>query len=501
MDEYDYVVVGGGSAGAIVGARLAERGDATVCLVEAGPADEGDERVLDVRRWTSLVGTELVRDFAIEPQQRGNSELLHSRAYVLGGCGSHNQAIAFAPPARDLRAWVDAGATGWAPDGLQPALQRVLQRVHVESAPATNACAAAFVASAGALGIPTVGFEDADVIQGAGWWRLNVLGTRRQSSSVAYLHPLGRHDRLDLRTQTRAHRLVVSGGRAVAVETDRGTIGARYEIVVSCGALESPKLLLLSGIGPAQELRRLGIGVVADVPGVGQHFLDHPEATVIHEASRPVATGVLTGWEAGLLARTAPRIEAPDVQIHFGTMPAEEWAVGPGRPTAEHAFWLTPNVARPRSEGRLGLRSADPDDPPRIDPGYYTDPEGYDETTIVRGLRLARRIAAEEPLARWAARELLPGEDAQTDVELAEYARLQGATVQHPAGTCRMGAIDDALAVVDPQLRVRGIAGLRVADASVFPTMLGVNINLTCMAIGERCAELLNMGETQAFPP
>lgn len=491
MADFDYVVVGGGSAGAVVAARLAEAGGTTVCLIEAGPSDEGDERILDVRRWTSLVGTELVRDFAIEPQRRGNSALRHSRAYVLGGCGSHNQAIAFTAPAHDLRRWEAAGASGWGPVDVSPAFERVLARVHVEPAPRANACAAAFVAAAGALGIPLVPFDDPDVREGAGWWRLNVRGERRQSSSVAYLHPLARHERLAVLTETRAHRVVVAEGRALGVETDRGTVGARREIICCCGALETPKLLLLSGIGPASELASVGIDVVSNLPGVGRHFLDHPEATVICAASQPVPTGVLTDWEAGLLARTDPQLEVPDVQIHFGTMPAERWAVGPGRPTAAHALWLTPNVTRPRSEGRLWLRSPDPGDPPRIDPRYYTDPDGYDERTIVRGLRLARRLLAQEPLASWVARELLPGPEIRTDEQLSAYARLHGTTVQHPAGTCRMGDVPDPLAVVDPQLRVKGVTNLRVADASIFPTMIGVNINLTCMMVGERCAELV----------
>jgi choline dehydrogenase len=368
----------------------------------------------------------------------------------------------------------------------------VLERVAVEEAPRENACAAAFVAAARELGLPIVDFQDPNVAEGAGWLRLNVRGGLRQSSSVAYLHPLsGLPANLTVATGTPVAGVTFEGTAAVGVRTAGGLVRARREVVLCAGAIETPKLLLLSGVGPAAELRELGIEAAVDLPGVGRHFLDHPEATVIVEATRPVPTGVLTDWEAGLFARTEPALDAPDVQIHFGTMPAEAWAVGPGNPTAEHAFWLTPSVTRPRSEGVLRLRSLDPADPPRIDPRYYTDAEDADERAIVAGVNLARRLVEQPSLARWAKRELLPGPNIVTDAELSDYARRRGTTVQHPAGTCRMGHDADPLAVLDPQLRVRGVSSLRVADASVFPSMLGVNVNLTCMMIGERCAELI----------
>jgi choline dehydrogenase len=492
-DTFDVVVVGGGAAGAIVAARLAERGDCSVCLIEAGPSDEGDRRILELGRWLSLADSGLVREFEVEPQARGNSALLHSRAYVLGGCASHNQAIAMLPPPSDLDAWERAGGAGWGAAGTAPDYARLLERIHVEEVPHENACAAAFVESAQVAGLPPISFAERDVVDGVGWLRLNVRQGLRQSSSVAYLHPLlRRSDTLTLRTATTAVRISIDAhGNATGVETTGGPVRARREIVLCAGAIETPKLLLLSGIGPAEHLREVGVTTVHDLPGIGGHFVDRPEGTVIWEADRPVPTGVVQDWEAAAFARSDPSLERADVMIHFGTMPAREEWLPPGVRGAEHAFWMTPNVMRPRSRGVLRLRSADPAAPPRIDPRYYTDEAGADERLMLAGMRLARRIAAVGPLSAWVAREIVPGEEVQTDAELARFARERGTTVQHPAGTCRMGAPEDPGAVVGPDLRVRGIGRLRIADASIFPAMIGVNINLTCMMIGERCAELV----------
>jgi choline dehydrogenase-like flavoprotein len=495
-EQFDYVVIGGGSAGAIVARRIADDPGVTVCLVEAGPSDEGDQRVARIGHWTQLVGSELVRDFPIEHQTRGNSALLHTRAYVLGGCGSHNQGIAFRAPATDMAGWERLGATGWGPDGTDRHFDAVLERVGVEAAPPRNACAAAFVEAARQAGLPLTDFTDPDVRDGVGWLRLSIRGPLRRSASIAYLHPIDwLPENLTLLTETTARRLVIGEGRVVGgIETTAGVLSARREVIVCCGAIESPKLLLLSGIGPADHLRRLGIPAVYDSPGVGLHLVDHPEGTLIWEACRPVPTGVVQNWEAGLLARTEPSLDRPDVMMHFGTMAVEPGWVPPGYPTPWDAFWMTPNVTRPRSEGIVRLRSADPEEPPVVDPRYFTDEAGYDEATMLAGMRLARRIAGQPALAHWTAREIVPGPNVESDQELSEFARRHGSSVQHPAGTCRMGPAKDPLAVVDPSLRVRGVERLRLADASVFPAMIGVNINITCMMVGEKCADLVTGG-------
>jgi choline oxidase len=490
VGAFDYVVVGGGSAGAIVAARLAENPEVSVCLLEAGPSDEGDGRILEIARWADLAGSELVRSYGVEAGVDANAGLQHSRAFVLGGCGSHNQAIAFTAPSADLRRWEELGASGWGPEGTRPFFDRVLGSVHVEEAPPENKCAAAFVAAAVGAGYPRISFADPDFQEGVGWLRLNVRDGLRQSSSVAYLHPLAASPpNLTIRTETTALRLVLDEDRVTGVETTGGGVGARRETVVSCGALESPRLLLLSGIGPRSELERLGIPAHVDLPGVGENLLDHPEASIVWAAARSVPLDVVQNWESALFVRTDPSLESPDVMIHFGTMPALEGYLPPGFPTADHAFWMTPNVTRPKSVGRLGLRSADRSVPPTLDFRYYAEPGDAD--AVLQGLRISRRLAETPPLRDWVEQELIPGSDVRSDEELLSYARRHGTTVHHPAGTCRMGSTDDDLAVVDPSLRVRGVGSLRIADASVFPAMIGVNLNLTCMMIGEKCADLV----------
>jgi choline dehydrogenase len=494
-DAYDYVIVGGGSAGAVVAARLAEDPSVSVCLLEAGPTDEGDDRVLELRRWLEVGASELTQTIPVEVSA-GLGGLAYSRAYVLGGCGSHNQAIAFRAPTADLEAWEAGGAVGWGPAGTRSYFERVLARVGVEPAPSENACAAAFVEAGREAGLPQATFEQPDFTEGVGWLRLSARAGRRQSASIAYLHPLeGSPANLRLRCETRAVRLLFDGDRAVAVETTRGVVPARREVVVCAGAIETPKLLMLSGVGPARALRSLGIEVVADVAGVGEHLVDHPEATLIWEAKEPVPTGVMTDWEAGAFVRTRPGLTWADVQMHFGTMPVGDWVANRyGISVLPHALWLTPSVSRPKSTGRLWLRSAAPEEPPAIDPGYYSDPGGEDAAAIVAGLRAARSIAAQPALRRWIRREAFPGDGVESEDELLAHARSHATTVDHPAGTCRMGGRDDPLAVVDPALRLRGVRGVRIADASVFPTMIGVNINLTCMMIGEKAADLIRHG-------
>lgn len=489
--ELDYLVIGGGTAGAVVAARLAERPDVTVGLIEAGPSDEGVPGILELRRWPGLLGGDYDYDYRIEPQPRGNGRIRHSRGRMLGGCSSHNSAIAFVPPAFDFARWEAAGATGWDPDGVAPFFERVRARVNLEASDSGNALVAAFIEAAVAAGIPRADFG-APPSEGVDWFRLNKRGPMRASSSVAYLHPLARAPRgLVVITGCPVARILIERGRAIGVDTAQGVYRARREVIVSCGAFDTPRLLMLSGVGPADHLREHGIDVVADLPGVGAHLLDHPEGVVIYESARPVPEETAQLYEAGLFYRTDPALPVADVMLHFGTEAFDMWTAPSGYPTAEHAFSFTPNVTRARSQGTVRLRSAAPADPPRIDFAYFTDPDGYDERTMVAGIELARRIARQAPLAPWVRRELAPGPDVQGFEALSRYARTTANTVYHPAGTCKLGADRDPAAVVDPALRVRGVSGLRVADASVFPEMVSVNPCLTCMMIGERCADLL----------
>ena len=488
--SYDYLVIGGGTAGAITAARLAEAHH-RVALFEAGPSDVGNPRILELIRWPDLLESEYDFDYRIEAQPRGNGRIRHARAKVLGGCSSHNSCIAFLAPDYDMEVWEAAGAAGWGPQEVAPFFRKVRQKVNFESGDSGNALAEAVLAAAEQAGLPRLTFNQ-DGIQraGVGWFDINKRGILRDSSSVAYLHPLSQWgSTLTFYLNQYITRILVENGRAVGVQTAEGPVYAEREVIVACGAFDSPKLLLNSGIGPAEHLRSVGVPVVHDLPGVGEHLLDHPEGVVNWELSQPMPPEAINFWEVGIFDMTQPGLPAPDLMMHLGVVVFDMQTRPAGYPTAQHGFALTPNVTRARSEGTVRLRSGDPSAPPLIDFRYFTDPAGHDERVMVAGVKRARDIAAQGALSDWVRRELSPGIKVQDDADISAYVRSTANTVYHPAGTCKMGAANDPLAVVDPQLRVRGIQGLRIADASIFPTMIGVNPNITVMMVGERCAD------------
>jgi choline dehydrogenase-like flavoprotein len=249
--------------------------------------------------------------------------------------------------------------------------------------------------------------------------------------------------------------------------------------------------LLLSGIGPAAQLREHGIDVVADVPGVGENLSDHPEGLVVWEAARPIPAVAATDWDATIMARLDPDAEVADVLAHVPLMTYAVHAESFGLTLPEHSLSMTPNVTRPRSRGRVWLAGPDPDAAPLIDYHAFTDPEGYDERVLLAGMRMARRVAASQPMAAWVGRELFPGPQVVADDELSTIMRATHHTVYHVSCTCRMGAPSDPLAVLDPSLRVRGVQRLSVADASAFPSLTTVNPVVAVVMLAERAAELI----------
>ncbi|MFR9674197.1 GMC family oxidoreductase [Streptomyces sp. TR06-5] len=504
MDEeraYDYVVVGGGTAGSVLAARLTENPDVRVCVVEGGPSDVGDERILRLRNWINLLDSEFDYGYTTEEQPRGNSHILHSRARVLGGCSSHNTLISFLPLPQDLDDWVVRGCDGWGPDDLLPYRSRLRNTIAPVAEADRNPAAKDFVAAAAAaLDVPVVeDFNARPFHEGAGFFSVayDPESGHRSSASVAYLHPVLGRPNLTLMLETWAYRLLPdAAGRLTRVRVRRAdgsttVLRAEREMLLCAGAVDTPRLLMLSGVGPAQELRRHGIDVVADLPGVGENLLDHPESVIVWETRGPLPPNSAMDSDAGLLLRREAGAERPDLMFHFYQVPFTVNTERLGYPVPEFGVCMTPNVPRARSVGRMWLRSADPDDKPALDFRYFTDPEGYDERTIVDGLRIARQVAAAEPLKSWLVREVAPGPDVATDRDLSEYGRRVAHTVYHPAGTCRMGAAEDAWAVLDPALRVRGVDGLRVVDASVFPTMPTINPMVTVLLVAERAADLL----------
>lgn len=521
--EFDYIVVGGGSSGAATAARLSEKNpQAQVALIEAGPDDAGIEEVLQLNRWMELLESGYDWDYPVEEQEKGNSFMRMARAKVLGGCSSHNSCIAFWAPAEDLDEWEQKyGATGWnAENGFR--LYRQLETnedagtpgnehhgsdgpVHLMNVPPQDPCGVAVLDACEQAGIPRTQFNSGTTVtHGASFFQVNrkADGTRA-SSSVSYLHPIRDRENFHLITGTQVKKVlldddlhaygveVVDNAFAVAEQ-----IRAREEVILSAGAVDTPKLLMLSGIGPAEHLREVGVEVRVDAPGVGENLQDHPEAVIQWEAKQPMVTDSTQWWEIGIFAELDVPFEErfpgrPNFMMHYGSVNFDMHTLRHGYPTGDNVFCLTPNVPHARSRGTVRLRSLDYRDKPKFDPKYFTDAEGYDMAIMVAGIRKAREIAAQPALAEWKGQELFPGEQVQSDEEIAAYVAKTHNTVYHPVGTVKMGAADDPMAPLDARLRVKGVTGLRVADASVMPEIVAVNPNITCYMIGERAAELV----------
>lgn len=498
---FDYVVAGGGTAGCILAARLSEDPDVTVCLIEAGPSDVDDDAILVLSEWMHLLDSGYDWDYPVEPQERGNSFMRHARARVLGGCSSHNSCIAFHPPAEALDEWVEMGAAGWGSAEIRPLVARLTETVRLRDVPPDDPCGAALLQAAALAGLPTVAFNRGETVRnGAGWFQINAGDDGiRTSSSHAFLHPiLGSRKNLEVRTDSWISEILFDDAlRANGVRYQRpdltgyDTVSARREVIVTAGAIDTPKLLMLSGIGPAAHLREIGVDVRVDSPGVGANLDDHVEGLVFWEAALPMVTTSTQWWEIGLFTTIDGGVTQPDLMMHYGSVPFDMNTLRHGYPTTDNGFCLTPNVTQGHSRGTVRLRTRDFRDRARVDPRYFTDPDGYDDRIMLAGVKLARSIAEMAPLAAWVGRELAPGPDAVTDDELLDYIHRCHNTVYHPAATARMGAVSDPMAVLDPHLRVKGVTGLRVVDASAMPKLPAVNPNITVMTMAEKCADLI----------
>lgn len=496
----DYLVIGGGTAGCIVAARLSEDPSVSVILVEAGPSDADEPRAHDIRRWAEMLEGEYDLDYRSEPQERGNSDIRMARLRILGGCSTANTMITWKPLRGDLDEWVSLGAEGWGPDAVWPFWDRVQAPITPIPPQDRNAYLEDVIdAASTALGIPRrESWNDTEFSSGAGFFEIGYTPAthRRSSTSHAYIEPVLGRGNLAVLTETRVLRLVVRDGRAVGVEVERadGTrdvLEAAREIVVCCGAIDSPALLQRSGIGPAAVLEAAGIPCVVDLPGVGENLQDHAEGLVVWEALRLPDDTMATGWDAGYVVTLDDANGLPDVSTHI---PLETWGVhveNAGIALPPLNVSLAPNVCKPRSRGRVWVTDASPDVAPSIDYRYFTDTDGHDEATLVAGIRLARRVAEAEPFASTLVREVFPGPDVTTDEDISRWARATHQTVYHVSGTCRMGADGDDGAVLDPRLRVRGVAGLRVVDASAFPTVTALNPVGTIMTLAERASSLI----------
>ncbi|RDL39529.1 Alcohol oxidase [Venustampulla echinocandica] len=526
--DFDYVIVGGGTAGCVIASRLSEYlPNKKILMIEAGPSDFMDDRVLKLKDWLALLGGDLDYDYPTTEQPNGNSYIRHSRAKVLGGCSSHNTLISFRTFEYDCQIWESMGARGWNFKTMMRLIDNLRNQIQpVHSRHRNQVCKDWVESCSTAMDIPIIKDfnqeirETGSLKQGAGFFSVayNPDDGRRSSASVAYIHPIlrGAEKRPNLTILTHAwvSKINVSGKevRGVDLTLKSGTkltISPRLETILCAGAVDTPRLMLLSGIGPQEQLSNLGIPVAHDLPGVGENLQDHPESIIIWELNAPIPPQTTMDSDAGVFLRREipnaatnnadpnlnpsklPDGNIADIMMHCYQIPFCLNTQRLGYDVPVHAFCMTPNIPRPRSRGRLYLTSADPSVKPALDFRYFTDPEGYDAATIVAGLKAARQIANQAPFSKWLKREVAPGAKIKTDEELSEYGRKVAHTVYHPAGTTKMGAKSNAMAVVDEVLKVRGLSRVRIADAGVFPSMPTINPMLTVLAVGERAAELI----------
>jgi choline dehydrogenase len=504
--SYDFVVVGAGTAGCVLAARLSQDSAARVLLLEAG-SPEPLEVMSVPPAWPALLGTSADWADTTVVQAATGTALPWPRGRALGGSSAINGMNFVRGHRGSYDAWAKGGATGWGFDDLLPYFRRSEHTtgrdplVRGEDGPLTVGPARPGhpVAAAGLQAAAQAGYRRAADISGGledgfGWCDLTITDGRRQSARDAYLTPALNRPNLHVVTGALAHRVRVDAGRCTGVDYSTG--GSLYfvrctgEVVLAAGTVGSAQLLLQSGIGPQSDLRSAGIGVTADLPGVGANLFDHPMSGIVYRAARPVPPGQNNHGEALGLIGSHPGAETPDLQVMFVDVPLRAPAL-PG-PAIGEGYTLAVSLMLPASRGTVRLAGAEPGTPPLIDPNYYADPA--DRHTFTAGLRAAREIGRAAALDPWRGEEVLPGPGINDDASLRAYLRRNVQTYSHPGGSCRIGTDTDA--VVDTELRVHGITGLRVADASVMPSPPSANTNATVYAIAERAADLI-----QAQPP
>lgn len=501
-DTVDVIVIGSGSGGAVVTRRLVDAG-ASVALLEAGGMDS-NPAVHDPRRSHELWHATEDWDYRTVPQAHANGRQIHwPRGRVLGGSSSLNGMIYTRGAPADFDAWAYMGNDGWAWDDVFPIFKAMEDfdggeseyhgvggPLHITSKFEAHVVHQAIVAAAQEAGLPFNPDYNGAQLDGVSYMQYSIKDGKRYNTARAFLDDVAESERFDLRVGARARRLLFEGERCVGVEYVRDgeleRLHAREQVVLCAGVVESPKLLLLSGIGPAEHLRRVGVPLRLDAPGVGENLHDHAVCPTIYAAPKEIPHGHgggLPEMQTHFFWRSRAGIPAPDVQpIHFTTPRYEPWMEGP-----KQGYTLHAGLIRPHSRGSVRLASADPDAPPLIDPRYLA--AEIDLDTMVASVELNREISRQPALAEWTDYELYPGPDVRSKEDVRAYVRKAIGSYHHQAGTCRMGVDDEA--VVDPQLRVHGVEGLRIADASVMPVVTSGNTHAPTLMIGQRAADAI----------